>query len=143
MNHHHTSQTSHWNWTLKYKPTFLVQESSVLLWFHKCLFTLNFLYRQYYNCFSSVFSHEIWFGHKQKAIQIIPSPWIISKQLKELIGIENWIKNQLFWYKNKMSFSDSISVFLDSTFCTGTTETTFQGYFCMESDLDTIKRPSK
>jgi len=53
------------------------------------------LYEQYWNWFSSVFLHKIWFGDNAKAMQIIPSARIISKQLKKVIGIEDRKKNQL------------------------------------------------
>jgi len=58
MNHHQTTKTTNSNCTLKKK--ILVRDWTVLLWCHKCVFTLNFLYIQYCNCFSAVFSHEIW-----------------------------------------------------------------------------------
>jgi len=66
------------------------------------------------------------------AIQIISSPWIITKQLKQLIGTAHWIKNQLFWFDNQVSFSDSISVFLHWTFCTHSTGTNFKLYYYMK-----------
>ena len=46
-------------------------------------------------------------------------------------------------YENELYFSNLISAFLKSSFCTSSTGTSFQVYFNKRSGFDTIQKPSK
>ena len=74
--------------------------------------------------------------------------WMLRFFFKSDICVFWWMRSYFkymysLWYLNEVSFCNSISVFLHSTFCTCTTETAFQEYFYMKSSLDTIQRPYK
>jgi len=86
------------------EPRLHQREWSIIFLFNKCLFQLNFWYEQYWKWFSSVFLQKVWFGHNAKAIQIIPSPWIINKQLKKVIGIEDRKKTNFSGTRMKCIF---------------------------------------